>query len=91
LRTAKKRKKSTENVGALEYALPFKKFYQRNDENRISGESRCFDNFSNSLGGSSNVILNKSPIYIIPAIFFLLYHLENDKDDISSKNRHLKS
>jgi hypothetical protein len=33
--TAKKRKKSTENVGALEYALPFKKFYQRNDENRI--------------------------------------------------------
>ncbi len=53
-----------------EYALPFTEFYWRNDENRIGGAARCFDSFSNTLGGSSRVILNKSPINIISLIFF---------------------
>jgi hypothetical protein len=90
LRTAKKRKKSTENFGALEYALPFKKFSQRNDENRAGCAWRCFDNFSNSLGEGSNVIVKKSPTNIISPTFFYLYCVENEKDDNSSKN-HLKS
>jgi hypothetical protein len=62
----------------LEYALPFTKFYRRNDENRIGGVSIIdiyFDSFSNSLG--ETVILNKSPVYTYYfSIFFHVYRTE---------------
>jgi hypothetical protein len=43
-------------LAVLEYALPFTEFYWRKDENRTGGASRCFDNFSNSLGENSKEI-----------------------------------
>ncbi len=64
--------------------MPFTEFYWRNDENKIGGASRCFDSFSNNLGESSRVILNKSPIV------FLLYRTENGIGDRSSQE-HLKN
>jgi hypothetical protein len=70
----------------IKCALPFTEFYRRNDENRIGGTLRCFDAFSNSLGESSKVILNKSPIYIFAPIFF--YRAENGKDVSTSKSHH---
>jgi hypothetical protein len=46
------------------------------------------ESFSDSLGKSSKVILNKSPMYVIAAIFFHLYMAENGKDISSSKKHH---
>jgi len=51
---------------------------------RIEGALRYFDSFSNCLGESSRVILNKSPIV------FLLYRTENGIGDRSSQE-HLKN
>jgi hypothetical protein len=45
-------------LAVLDYASTYTELYWRNDENRIGGALRCFDNFSNTLGESSKVILN---------------------------------
>ncbi len=36
-------------LAVIEYALPFREFYRRNDEYRIGGASRCFESFSNTV------------------------------------------
>jgi hypothetical protein len=46
--------------------------------------------FSNSLGKSFRVILNKSPMYIISPIFFHLYRAENGHSDRAAEE-HLKN
>ncbi len=70
--------------------LSFTEIYRRNDENKIGGALRCVDSFSISLGDSSSVNLNKSPIYIISSIFFYLYRAENVIGDRSAEE-HVKN
>ncbi len=76
-------------LAVLKYALPFTEFYWRNDEDRFGDASGCFDSFLNSLGESSRLILNKSPINIISPVFFHLYRAENAIGDRSAEE-HLK-